>query len=253
MCKQSIRFGRNSINKAPYLLGGCSEYHYIPPACEIVSVPDAVSAPLAASAACALRTVMHGFERLGTVASHETILVQGAGPVGLYATAVARDHGAKQVLVIGAPTNRLEVARAWGADDTLNLDEVPSVADRRAWVMERTGGRGADVVLQCASHAAVPEGLNLTRNGGRYISIGGGGTRELVIPSSDWGRLVRIEGVVAAEGRHFYQALEFLATRKNVPFEQLITGTYTLERTHEALQAMVDFREIEPVILPGLN
>ena len=94
-------------------------------------VPETVSAPLAASAACALRTIMHGFERLGAVGSHETFLVQGAGPVGLYAAAVARARGARQVLVIGAPHERLEIARALGADDVLDLDAGRT--RRRGW------------------------------------------------------------------------------------------------------------------------
>jgi threonine dehydrogenase-like Zn-dependent dehydrogenase len=251
LCRQSIRFGRQPITRAPYLLGGCAEYHYIPAACEIVRVPDAVPPALAASAACALRTVMHGFERVGPVASHETILIQGAGPVGLYAAAVARDHGAQQVLVIGAPANRLEVAKAWGADDVLDLDVARDPAERHAWVMDHTGGRGADIVFQCATAAAIPEGIHLTRAGGRYVSIGGGGAKEIAIPAADWGRLVTVYTVVAAEGRHFYQALQFLATRKHVPFERLITGTYPLERTSEALQAMAEFREVKPVILPA--
>jgi threonine dehydrogenase-like Zn-dependent dehydrogenase len=193
---------------------------------------------------------MHGFERLGPMNTSETVLVQGAGPVGLYAAAVARDKGARQVLVIGAPANRLAVAMAWGATDVLDLDRVPEANDRREWVMQRTHGRGADVVFQCATLAAVPEGLQLTRPGGRLVSIGGGG-KEFTVPAAAWGRLVDIKTVVAAEGRHFLQALDFLASRPQIPFERLISGTYPLERTSEALQAMADFREVKPVILPG--
>jgi threonine dehydrogenase-like Zn-dependent dehydrogenase len=251
LCHQSVRFGRQSIERPPYLLGGCAELHYLPPACDIVSVPESVPAPLAASAACALRTVMHGFERLGPVASHETVLVQGAGPVGLYAAAVARDRGARQVLVIGAPANRLSVATAWGATDVLDLDATPESKDRRSWVMDHTDGRGADVVFQCATLAAVAEGLELTRAGGRFVSIGGGGATDLRISSAAWGRLIDIKSVVAAEGRHFYQALEFLASRQDqIPFQRLITGSYRLDQTTEALQAMAELREVKPVVLP---
>jgi threonine dehydrogenase-like Zn-dependent dehydrogenase len=251
LCRQSIRFGRQPITRAPYLLGGCAELHYLPPACEIVTVPESVPAPLAASAACALRTVMHGFERLGALVSHETVLVQGAGPVGLYAAAVAADRGACQVLVIGAPANRLSVATAWGATDVLDLDVVPDAGERRDWVMDHTDGRGADVVFQCASLAAAAEGLELTRPGGRFVSIGGGGAKDLRFPAAAWGRLIDIKSVVAAEGRHFFQALEFLASRRQrIPFERLITGRYRLEQTTEALQAMSELREVKPVITP---
>ena len=53
---------------------------------------------------------MHGYDRLGAIKSHETVVIQGSGPLGNFATAVAKDHGAKQVLVIGAP------ARAPGSE-----------------------------------------------------------------------------------------------------------------------------------------
>ena len=114
LCDDSIRFGRGRADQPPYLLGGCAEYHYIPPGTAIIPIPDEVTSPQAASAACALRTVMHGFERLGPIYPHDTVVVQGSGPVGLYASAVARDRGAGRVLVIGAPRVRLDVAEAWG-------------------------------------------------------------------------------------------------------------------------------------------
>lgn len=252
LCRASTRFGRQPITRAPFLLGGCAEAHYIPPTSDLIRVPDTVSPPLAASAACALRTVMHGFERLGPLASHETVRIQGAGPVGLYAAAVARDRGARQVLVIGAPANRLDVASAWGATDVLDLDRTTGAGDRREWVLQHTDGRGADVTFQCATLAAVAEGLEMTRSGGRYVSIGSGGTA-FSVPAAAWGRLVEIKSVVAAEGRHYYEALEFLASRSHIPFERLITGTYTLDGTFDALQAMADFREVKPVVLPTVR
>ena len=171
LCGQGVRFGRARADQPPYLRGGCAEYHYFPPGSEIIRVPDEVPSPLAASAACALRTVMHGFERLGALATHETVVVQGCGPVGLYALAVARDRGAQRVLVIGAPAGRLEVATAWGADATLNLEDVPEVEARRDWVREQTGGRGADVVVQAATGMAIPEGIGLVRPGGRFPRV----------------------------------------------------------------------------------
>ena len=253
LCPYGFRYGRVRSDRPPYLLGGCAELHYVPPDSDVIRIPDEVSSPLAASAACALRTVMHGFERLGSLASHETVLVQGSGPVGLYAAAVARDRGARRVMVIGDPENRLSVARAWGADATVSLDGYPEASERRAWVMDQTDGRGPDVVIQCATTAAIPEGLDLVRPGGRYLTIGGGGG-DLTMPASTLaGKFLQIICVRAAEGRHFHQALSFLATRMHVPFDMLITGTYTLDKTTEALQAMAELREVKPVVMPRAN
>jgi threonine dehydrogenase-like Zn-dependent dehydrogenase len=250
LCPNVLAYGRLRCDQPPYLLGGCAEYHYFPPGCDLVRVPEAVSAPLAASAACALRTIMHAFERLGTVGSHETVLVQGAGPVGLYAAAVARDRGARQVLVIGAPADRLTLARALGADDVLDLDAESDPAARLAWARERTGGRGPDVVLQCATSAAIPEGLDLLRPGGRFVSIGA--TRgTITLPAGIFTvKNVNLIGIVAAEGRHYYQAVEFLAAHPELPCGRMITGTYGLNQVTDALQAMADMREVKPVVVP---
>ena len=100
---------RTSIHTSSVAVRNTSTSH---PGCNAIRVPDEVSAPLAASAACALRTVMHAFERLGAVGSQEqTCLIQGSGPVGLYAAAVAKDDGAHQVLMIGPPAQRLKVGK----------------------------------------------------------------------------------------------------------------------------------------------
>ena len=252
LCTNVVTYGRSRSDRPPYLLGGCAEYHYFPPGCDIVRVPDAVTPALAASAACALRTIMHAFEKLGRLGSHETVLVQGAGPVGLYAAAVARDRGAGKVLVIGAPANRLRVAEAFGADATLDLDAVPDPAQRKAWALEQTAGRGPDVVLQCAGSPAIVEGLDLVRRGGKLVSIGAtGGT--IALPGGVFtGKYVDVLGIVMAEGRHFYEAVNFLATRKTqFPFERMITGSYGLDGVTDALAGMAAFREVKPVIVPG--
>jgi L-iditol 2-dehydrogenase len=251
LCPVAGRFGRHRTDRFPYLLGGCAEFHYVPVKSDVIKIPDEVSSPLAASAACALRTVMHGFELLGPVAAHETVVVQGSGPIGLYALAVARDRGANRILVTDASDSRLKVALDWGADETLSITEVPDVRSRRQWVLDRTGARGADIVIQCASGAAIPEGLEMTRQGGRFLSIGAGGGSGQISPQT-FGSKTYI-GFRAGAARHYHQALTFLATRKGVKFESLLSREYPLARVHEALQGMIDGTEVKPVVLPGMK
>ncbi len=248
LCSQKISWGHQKVDEYPYLLGGLAEYQYAPPASAVITVPDEVSSALAASAACALRTVMSGFERLGAIASHETVVIQGAGPLGLYATAVARDHGADRVLVVGAPAARLEAAEAFGADAVLDLDGVADPKDRIAWVRDQTGGRGGDVVIQVASGEAVGEGLQMVRPGGRYISIGQGGHN--AVPLEALGRAISYVNIAQAEPRHWLQAVRFLASRRAIPFERIITGSYSLEGASEAFRLMAEFKIVKPVIYP---
>ncbi len=247
ICRGRASWGHNRSDRPPYLLGSCAEYMYVPPPCQIIRVPDEVSSASAAASACAYRTVMHGFDNLGALKSHETVVIQGSGPLGNFATAVARDHGAKQVLVIGAPSARLEVTKRMGADAVLNLEEVTNPEDRRKWVLDRTAGRGADVVIQVANNLAVPEGLTMLRDGGRYLCIGAGGNANIAVNRLP-GEMI-FHTIRSGEPRHWLQAIDFLASRKNTfPFEEMITASYTLEQVNEALQAMASYQVVKAVI-----
>lgn len=248
LCNDNNSFGHHHPSK---MMGGCAEYHYFPPGGSFIRVPEDVPSELAASAACALRTIMHSFEQLGSIASHETMLIQGCGPLGLYALAVAKDRGMKKVLMIGAPAARLAVAKEWGADHILDLSTVEKSADRVAWARDLTSGRGADIVVNCANSHAMPEGLRMARPGGRLVQVGVSGGADVGVPPMLLFRGVQIFSTVMAEARHFYQAVDFIATRqRQYNFNKLISNTYTLDKLTEALKAMSEWREVKPLILP---
>ncbi len=247
ICPNRASWGHNRSDQPPYLLGSCSEYMFVPPECLIVKVPEEVSSASAAASACAYRTVMHGFDRLGAIKSHETVVIQGSGPLGNFSAAVARDHGAKKVLVIGAPANRLAVARKMGADDVLNIEEVTDPADRRDWVRAHTEGRGADIVIQAAVNQAVPEGLTMLRDGGRFVHIGVSGKANIAVESLP--QEMTYLTVRSGEPRHWLQAIDFLATRRDrYPFEDMISKSYRLDEINDALGAMDRLEIVKPVI-----
>src|SRR3984957_20407852 len=135
LCKDNKSFGHSHPSK---MMGGCAEYHYFPPGGSFIRVPTEVAPELAASAACALRTMMHSFEQLGYIAGHETMLIQGCGPLGLYALAIAKDRGVRKVMVIGAPDTGLAVSSEWEAVHVLDPTAVNKQAERLAWVRDLT-------------------------------------------------------------------------------------------------------------------
>lgn len=248
LCRHNTSFGHSHPKR---LMGGCAEYHYFPPGGTFIRVPESVPPELAASAACALRTMMHSYEQLGAIAGHESLLIQGCGPLGLYALAIAKDRGVGKVLIVGAPAARLAVAKEWGADHTLDLTAIDDPAARVAWVRELTAGRGADIVLNCANSHALPEGLRMVRPGGRLVQVGVSGGRDISVPPMLLFRGVQIFSTVMAEARHFYQAVDFIATRgRQFDFNKLISNRYTLDKLTDALKAMSEFREVKPLILP---
>lgn len=233
------------------LMGGCAEYHLVPHGTSLIRVPDNVSSPIAASVACALRTVVNGFDQLGALSPHESVLILGCGPLGLYALAMALDKGLSNVLLIGAPALRLAVAREWGASDTLDLSACADVEDRVDWVRSRTGGRGADVVINCASSQALAEAMRMVRPGGRLSQVGTSGGPPVGIPTHLLFRGITITMPVMAEARHFFQAIQFVSTRaERFDFSKIISGRYSLAGTGEALKRMASFEEVKPLITP---
>jgi D-arabinose 1-dehydrogenase-like Zn-dependent alcohol dehydrogenase len=230
--------------------GGCAEYHAFPAKCSFIRVPDNVPPPVAASATCALRTIMHSYEQIGGIAPHETILTLGSGPLGLYALAVGIDKGAQRNLLIGAPKARLDVGRAWGAHDVLDIADLPDAQARIDWVRERTGGRGADVVVNCATAGSFTEALRMTRPGGKLVQVAVGGPVPMQVQQNLMFRGVTVLSTVMAEARHFHQAIQFVATRGDkFDFGKLISNSYPLSRTGDALKAMEELTEVKPLII----
>src|SRR4051794_25986545 len=134
-----------SAEEAPHFHGGFAEYAQIPARSKRLRVPDDVKSEWAAAASCALRTIVDAVERLGPVDYRHSVVIQGAGPLGLFSTAVLGLHAPRRIIVIGGPPERLEVAREWGADVTIDVADAPTPESRLALVRDATGGRGADV------------------------------------------------------------------------------------------------------------
>lgn len=252
LCANARPYGWGPVDQHPYLTGGYAEYCYVVGKCKVVKVPDSIPAPLAASATCAFRTVMHSFEAFGRLQHTDTVVVQGPGAVGLYAIAYAIASGVGRLICIGAPDHRLEVARRWGADDVLSI-ETTSVEERRAAIHEATDGRGADVVVECSgSAAAFEEGLDLLRRGGRYLIVGQADTRQSVIHATHFNlRQLTVQGTLSADVSHFYRALAFIERHASrFPFEDVLGRTYRLDQVDDALADIRQATSMKPIILP---
>ncbi len=253
LCPNRQMYMFTNCEVPPYLLGGFSEYCYVLPASGRVKIPDEVSSELASAASCALRTVVHGFDRLGRIEDRETVVIQGAGPLGLYATALAVRAGAHQVIVLGAPENRLALARNWGASHTINIDNLPDARERRQMIRSLTDRRGADVVIEASGGAtAFPEGIDLVRRGGRYLVIGQVGNQAPnIAPRLIVEKQLSILGVMSGDTDHYYKALHFIANnRERFAFEDMLSNRYRLEQINDAMNAMQALQEIKPVVIP---
>jgi L-iditol 2-dehydrogenase len=253
MCRRKKQYMRTNCERFPFLVGGFAQYCYVFPASGRVRIPDGVPDGVASAASCALRTVIHAFDRIGRIQPHQRVVIQGAGPLGLFATAVARDAGVRDLFVVGAPERRLALARRWGAQDVVSVEELPTAEARLARVRELTGGTGADVVLELSGAPyAFAEGLDFLRPGGRYAVVGQlGGPLTPVQAALIVRKQATILGVQSADIGQFWKALDFVRrTGDHYDYEAMLTTRYPLARINEAIQNMRAFREIKPLVLP---
>ena len=250
LCQHSRMYMYESMNNFPHLLGGFSEYGYVMPEAGRVRVPDNVPNELASLSSCAFRSVMNAMDVLDGIGTTETVVVQGAGPLGLLATAVAKISGARRVITIGAPDARLEIASEFGADEILSIERT-SPEERTEHIRALTDGRGADIVMEFTGHPqAFNEGLDLIRRGGRYVIVGqlGSGTTTIK-PSLIVSKHLRILGSFSGQAKAYWKALDFVSAHKHeIPFERMISNRYKLADVNTAMERMKNYEEIKPVI-----
>jgi threonine dehydrogenase-like Zn-dependent dehydrogenase len=250
LCVNRRAYMYENIEEPPYLLGGFAEYGYVLPQAGRLRVPDSVPDELASLSSCALRSVMNAMSQLGTIEPHETVLIQGAGPLGLLATANARVRGAKKIIVLGSPAARLEMAKGFGADVCIPV-EGSTAAERLEQVLSLTEGRGADIVMEFTGVPdAFGEGLTLVRKGGRYLVVGqlGEGTTTFQ-PSMIVKKNIQLIGSFSGDARSYSLALQFIEKhQRDFPFDKMITGRYRLQDVNIALEKMRRFEEVKPVI-----
>ena len=250
LCDNRRAYMYENMERPPYLLGGFSEYGYVLPESGRIRVPDNVPNDLASLSSCAFRSVMNAFDNLGGITPDETVAIQGAGPLGLLATALAATAGARRIIVIGAPDDRLALAERFGATATLSIERHDAAA-RLAAVRDATDGRGADVVMEFTGHpAAFGEGLEIVRKGGRYLIVGqlGEGSAEIK-PSTIVKKNIRVIGSFSGDARSYWKALTFVSRHiGDIPFGAMISNRYRLDDVNEALARMKRMEEIKPVI-----
>lgn len=253
LCENAYKFWTKHPDEAPHFHGTFATHYYIHPNQYFYKVPDNVPDVAAASANCALSQVYFGIDQAGLTYG-QTIVIQGAGGLGLNASAIAKEKGAT-VIIIDSVTSRLEQAKKFGADFTIDMNEYPSVEERKKRVLELTNGYGADVGLEVAGvPAAFAEGIELIRTGGSYVTIGNvsPGKYTDFDPGLLTRKSIKIFPVVRYNPWYLRKALEFLSdTIDKYPFSELLDAEFTLNEIQEALERSAN-REVTraSIIIP---
>jgi threonine dehydrogenase-like Zn-dependent dehydrogenase len=234
------------------LAGGWAEAIWLKPGTHLVRLPAVLSPETFIGGGCGLVTAVHAIER-AEVRVGMTVAVLGVGPVGQSAIALAALSGAVRVFAIGDPAARLDFARRMGATDVLSLEMPPN--ERAEYVRRETAGHGVDVVIEAAGVPdAVPQALDLVRDGGRVVIAGQytdmGDVR--IHPQRQINRKhVEIRGCWGSDYSHVYRAVQIAARfGDRVPWAEMIGGRFGLAEAGKALAA-VERREVtKAVIVP---
>jgi threonine dehydrogenase-like Zn-dependent dehydrogenase len=175
LCENRRVYGINrSADVAPHLTGSWADVIHLDAGSTIVRLGEDAPSRAVIALGCAGPTTVHGVLGQTPPRVGETVIVQGAGPVGLAAAMYAQLAGAARVVLVGAPAGRIDVARSHGiGDEHIEISDL-SAADRGQAALDLTPrGGGADLVIECTGvPPAVAEGIGLCRPGGRYLVLG---------------------------------------------------------------------------------
>lgn len=215
-------------------------------------MPDTLPDSLAAGANCRFSQVYYGLDRLAP-APGETLLIQGAGSMGLYAAAIARELGVVTI-VIDSVAERLEMAKRFGADHLINMTEYPTLSDREQAVRDLTGGRGADMALEVTGRglrsgrgapSPGPHGPLRDHRHQRPLGAGNAFSRIHYPQEPDGHR----RGRYLPE--YLYKSLVFLDRFQNkYPFDAFSSQSFSLDQLEDGLQMVADRKVIRAVVQP---
>ncbi|OAK66476.1 L-idonate 5-dehydrogenase [Variovorax paradoxus] len=209
-------------------------------ATQCVKVADHVPLRLAALAE-PFSVGLHGVSRAGPLLG-KRVLVSGCGPIGVLAIAAARAHGAAEITATDVVDEPLAIARAMGADQTIN------VAQDKTWVSRHSADKGTfDVMLECSGNErALRDGLEVMRPRGVVVQLGLGG--DVSIPQN-----MVVSKELSICGSFRFHAEFALAVRLinegRVDLSPVVTHTFPMLKAREAFELASDRKQAMKVLI----
>jgi NADPH:quinone reductase-like Zn-dependent oxidoreductase len=189
----------------------------------VVPVPEYLSDDEAATLPCAALTAWSALITQGQLVAGQTVLVQGTGGVSIFALQIAKLVGAR-VIVTSSSDEKLERARALGADETINYKTTPDW-DKRA---RELTGEGVDHVIEVGGAGTLTRSLKAVRVGGTISIIGvlaGASTELSVVPVLM--QNLRLQGVFVGHREGF----------------EAMNRAFTIAKLHPAIDRVFAFDE----------
>jgi S-(hydroxymethyl)glutathione dehydrogenase/alcohol dehydrogenase len=216
---------------------------------QVVPIPNEMPLDRACLLGCGVITGLGAVTNTAQVPAGSSVVVIGAGGVGLNSVQGAALSGAYPIIALDTLDNKLEAARTFGATHTANVEQE----DARKVVWELTDGRGADYVfVTVGSTAAVQQGLLLTRRGGALVTVGmpkWTAPAEFRLADFNWnGQRMLGSHMGSTRPSLDIPKLVDLYLAGKLKLDELITTRYPLEQLDEAIAAMEQGKALRNVI-----
>lgn len=226
--------------------GGMADYMRLPSTARVHKIPEGLSvgdAAMIEPMACAIHAVNRADIQLDDV-----VVLAGAGPLGLGMVQVAHLKTPRKLVVIDMVPERLALARAFGADVTIN----PAEQDAKAIIHALTGGYGCDVYIETTGvSAGVAQGLDLIRKLGRFVEFSVFGSPTSV----DWsiiGDRKELDIRGAHLGPYCYPIAIDLFARGLLTSRGIVTHEFPLEDWANAFKMANSLDSIKVLLKPGV-
>ena len=251
-----------SCNDGKHLYGGYSEYVYIEPGTRLYKVPDGLPDSMAVltEVLCVTGTLDKAKEfnsfSLEGFNYNDTLVVQGVGPLGLAHIIKARMMGAGKIIATDISDYKLNLAKEFGADVTLNVNRTTE-AERVDIVMQHTHGRGADLAVECVGRPhVVPEGLRMLRKAGMYLEPGNFvDCGEIPINIHEiCSKNLRIVGMSNHTHTGYRAHMEMMERSINwFPWEKFISHHFPIDQAEKAILTSMSEESMKVVLDPSMK
>jgi NADPH:quinone reductase-like Zn-dependent oxidoreductase len=226
LCKEGLFFGEESP-------GGYASW-VVAPEQALAVVPAGLDMNEAAICACTLGTALHVARTRGRVQAGEQVLITGAsGGVGLHAIQMVRHLGARPIAVTSSPDKAARLHEA-GAEEVIIAPDLQFAREAR----RRTGGRGADVVLEITGALTFDQSLRSLAPAGRLVVVGNLETKMVEInPGLIILKELEIIGSFATSTAELREVFELVAAGRLKP---IVTGVMPLREAAAAHRILQD-------------
>jgi L-iditol 2-dehydrogenase len=236
-CHMCIRGKFNLCEDMMWLWGAYAQYIRVPSRIVTLNtqaIPEYVTYAEAAVTE-PLACVLHGVEE-AEVKLGDTVVILGAGPIGLLHLLVVKKMGAGKIIITDTVDERLQLARTIGADETINAAK----GDTAEMTRNLTDGYGADVVIEAIGLPATWEqALKMVRKGGTVLEFGGcpPGTNITISAEQLHYGETTILGAFHTTPTHFKKALNLISSGA-INVKPLITRQMKLDEIQQAFETL---------------